>query len=83
MPDALHVGTIRKNSDDELRISLDEFKGHRLLDLRIFSAFTAAKVPMPTKKGVAIAVEKIPALIAALQAAEAKANELGWIGTAR
>ncbi|EYD75011.1 hypothetical protein Rumeso_03435 [Rubellimicrobium mesophilum DSM 19309] len=28
--------SLRKNSREELRVSLDEFKGHRLLNLRVW-----------------------------------------------
>jgi hypothetical protein len=71
---------LRKNSREEIRVSLDEFKGTRLVDLRLFSTFTAANVPMPTKKGVSLSVAKLGELIDGLEKARAEAVELGWIG---
>jgi hypothetical protein len=74
------IAVIKKNTQDELRVTLDEFRGARLVDIRVFSTFTAANVPMPTKKGVAIGVGKIGDLIEALGKAKAEAEAMGWIG---
>lgn len=74
------IATIGKNASEEVRVTLDEFKGHRLCDARVFSAFSAAAVPMPTKKGLSVRVDMLPDLIAALQQAEITARMMGWIG---
>jgi hypothetical protein len=79
MSEPLLIATIQKNGSEELRVSLDHFRGHDLLDIRVFAAFTAANVPMPTKKGLSIRVDLIPELREALEAAEAKARELGLL----
>lgn len=71
------VGAVKKNSQEEVRIAINEFKGHVLLDLRVYAEFSAAKVPMATQKGVSIRATAIPDLIALLQRAEVKARELG------
>lgn len=73
------VATIGKNSREEIRVTLDEFKGAQLVDIRIFAPFTAANVPMPTKKGVSLRLSALPELIAGLQRAEALAREQGLI----
>ena len=75
----IKVATIRKNAEEQVRVSIEEFHGFILVDVRIFSAFTAAKVPMATKRGVSINVAMLPDLVAALQAAEVKACALGLI----
>ena len=81
MTEPVHIATIRKNgSGDEVRVTLDNFKGHDTLDLRVFSAFTAANVPMPTKKGLTVAVRLLPELELALRQAEGKARELRMLG---
>jgi hypothetical protein len=66
--------------DAQVRIALDEFKGNRTVDVRVFEQFTAAKAYMPTKRGVTLGLAKLPELVRALQDAEAKARELGLIG---
>lgn len=76
------VAEIAKNSSESVRIVLDTFKGHQLVDLRVFGTFSAASVPMPTKKGLSLNVALIPDLIEALQRAEAKARAMGWTGGA-
>lgn len=58
--------TIRKNANEELRVSLDEFRGHRLVNLRVW--FKAEDGEMrPGKQGVALRVELLPELMEALR----------------
>jgi hypothetical protein len=64
----------------EVRITLDRFKGVPTVDVRWFEPFTPAMVPMPTRKGVTLGVERLPELARALAEAEAKASELGLLG---
>lgn len=73
------IATIDKNRGSEVRVALTEFKGQRLVDLRVYCGFTAANVPMPTKRGIALSVGNLPELVAALRAAEARARELGFL----
>lgn len=82
MTDPVTVATIGKNQREEVRIVLDTFKGHQLVDIRVFAAFSAASVPMPTKKGLSLNVASIPELIEALKQARDEAVALGWIGGA-
>jgi hypothetical protein len=65
--------------DGEVRVTLDEFKGHLTVDIRLFEPFTPAKVLMPTRKGVTLGLCKLPDLARALASAEAKARELGLL----
>jgi hypothetical protein len=72
-----------KNSREHLRVALDEYQGHKLVDLRVTTELTQGTgVRVPTKKGVSVNVSHLPALVVAFTAAEAKARELGWIGGA-
>jgi hypothetical protein len=75
----LKVATIRKNAEEQVRVSIEDFHGFILADVRIYSAFTAAKVPMATKRGVSIQIGMLPDLVEALQAAELMARALGLI----
>ena len=48
--------TLRKNSREELRVSVDELRGHRLLNLRVW--FEAEDGTMrPGKQGLALRLE--------------------------
>ncbi len=76
------VAEITKNSSESVRVVLGTFKGHQLVDLRVFATFSAASVPMPTKKGLSVNVALIPDLIEALRQAHQKAADLGWTGGA-
>lgn len=77
---AVTVAAIGKNQRDEVRVVLDTFKGQRLVDVRVFSAFTSSNIVMPTKKGVSLQAGLLPELIEALTLARDKAEEMGWIG---
>ncbi|MES2343644.1 MAG: PC4/YdbC family ssDNA-binding protein [Pseudomonadota bacterium] len=76
------IGTIEKNTREDIRVTLTEFKGTRFADVRVYAGFlsTAEDVRGPTKAGVAISFERLPEFVRTLQAAEAKARELGLIG---
>lgn len=64
-----HVATIRKNAREELRVTLENFKGHDILSLRVW--FDAGEGEMrPGKQGLALRVELMPDLMEALRAAE-------------
>jgi hypothetical protein len=75
------IATLDKNKGSEIRVALSEYRGQQLVDIRTFLAFTEAKVPMATKKGISLGVHHLPALVKALKAAETMARELGMIGT--
>jgi hypothetical protein len=76
---AIVVATLAKG-DGEVRVTLDEYRGCQTIDVRLFEPFTAAKVPMATKRGITLALARLPELARALASAEAKARELGLIG---
>lgn len=58
MSDSLPIATIKKNSREEIRVSLDVFNGHRLFNMRVF--FEAEDGSMrPGKNGLAFKVDKL------------------------
>ncbi|HEY1561279.1 MAG TPA: transcriptional coactivator p15/PC4 family protein [Caulobacteraceae bacterium] len=74
------IAELRKNARERVRVALDQWQGHHLLDLRVTTQFTAgADVWAPTRKGLSLNVAMIPALRNALDAAEAQARALGLI----
>ncbi len=64
---------------ETLRVALTD--GGHVLDLRACSPISStSRTLSPTGRGVTLAVDHLPKLIRALQAAQAKAVELGLIG---
>lgn len=75
------IATLQKNQRERIRIALDHFQGHDLLDIRVTTQIgQTADVWSPTKKGVAISVALLPDLRIAVAEAEERARSLGLIG---
>lgn len=75
-----HIAIVRKNAVEEVRVALTEFCGKDLVDVRIFQEFAGANGERtPTRKGLALHVSKLPALIAALEAAREAAERRGLL----
>ena len=81
MPEPFFLAIIEKNSREDCRIALDEYKGHTLIDVRVWADFAAGPVATrcATKKGVALDVSRLPDLIAALEAAKDEAERRGLL----
>ncbi len=72
------IAAIEKTRTQDIRVRLLEFHGRSYVDIRLFVIANATE-RVPTKKGVAIPPPLLPALIAALEAAERKARADGLI----
>ena len=59
-----------KNSFEEVRISLTEFKGKELIDIRVYFKPDGEEEMKPTKKGITISLDKFPELKKGLLALE-------------
>jgi hypothetical protein len=60
------IAEIQKNLKERLRVSIEEYRGHKFIDLRVY--FEAENGEWkPTKKGIALNRESIDAVIDALQ----------------
>jgi hypothetical protein len=75
--DTVTIAEIEKNRRETLRVTLGTFKEHRLCQMRVWAGSNGEAVP--TKSGFAIQTHLIADLRAALDRAEAKARELGWL----
>jgi len=64
------IASIEKNSMEEVRVSLTEFKGKELIDLRVYYQPEDGEEKRPTKKGITISPEKFPELKKAILALE-------------
>ena len=62
---------------DAVIVSLSTYEGHNLVDLRTHAMKEGRLIPTP--KGLAMAVRRLPELAAAVTKALAKARELGLI----
>ena len=76
------IAVIPKNATEELRVTLTEFGGHDLCDLRVFTEYASGETG-PTKRGVTLRVGQLAALIEALVSAEATARNAGLTGRVR
>ena len=63
------VAIFAKNSREQVRVSLSEYRGHQLLNLWVFWTPDKGTTWHPSKKGLAISVEKLPMLLGSLHQA--------------
>ncbi len=74
------IATVEKNASEELRVALGEYRGHNLVNVRIWASYdSAGSEKRPTKKGFALRIERLPELIAGLEKAEAAARAAGLL----
>lgn len=71
------VADLEKNATERVRITLTEYNGRDLCDIRVYTEYKTTGEIGPTKKGVSLRVEMLPALISALTEAHAKAVAAG------
>ncbi len=71
------IKTIKKNTLDEIRVELSEYRGHNLIAIRVYSDFGDGEEKKPTKKGLTCNVSLIPVLREALEKADAEARKAG------
>lgn len=50
------IGVVPKNSLEEIRVAIEEYKGYELLDIRVYFHADHGE-PRPTKKGISINLE--------------------------
>lgn len=67
-----------KNSREDFRFSLGEYKGHKFIDMRVY-AREEGKDPAPTKKGLAVSPAIWAQFRGALEQVEAAMIQEGWI----
>ncbi|MBW1991101.1 MAG: transcriptional coactivator p15/PC4 family protein [Deltaproteobacteria bacterium] len=64
------IAKVTKNARETLFFSLSEFRGHRLIDIRVFVPGDAEDEWVPTRKGVSLAVGLYPEFKQALAQVE-------------
>ena len=73
------IATIPKSTIAELRVRLTRFKGHDLVDVRLFQEPDDSDERMPTKRGITLRVDRLHELVEALHQAEAEARKAGLL----
>jgi hypothetical protein len=63
------IAIIPKNPMEDIRVSWEEYRGHRYLDIRVYTEIDGKADRMPTKKGVTLRPDLVPELIKALEGA--------------
>jgi len=71
------VASIAKNSRESIRVSLDSYREHDYIDLRLYADNGVEQVP--TRKGLTIRPDLLPTVIEALHKAEAAARKTGLL----
>ena len=72
------VGSFPKNDREDVRVSLSKFKGYDLLGVRVWYK-SENDDPRPSKSGITIRVEMLPALLELMQQAKEIALEKGLL----
>lgn len=70
-----------RRRSESVHVTLSQYEGRSLINVRVYSTGTDG-IDRPTPKGIAMAVDKLPALAQALAKAESKAREIGLINEA-
>ncbi len=77
-----HIGMIRKNGREEIRVALDEFETkdatYDMISVRVF--YEDGGEYRPGRNGLNVRVELLPAIVAALRDAETEARKAGLLG---
>ena len=68
------IADLEKNASERVRVTLTEYNGRALCDVRVYTEYKTTGEIGPTKKGISFRVEMLPALIAALTEAHGKAQ---------
>ena len=70
MSDKKLLATIPRTATEEIQIGINEYKGKKYLDLRIFYTTDGGNSWLPTKKGVSIYPENLDMLKEAIEQAQ-------------
>ena len=64
----MQIATIPKNAREEIRVEVQDFKGHRLLNIRVWYDDGAGEY-RPGKQGIALRLDRLSDLCSALEKA--------------
>lgn len=78
MTDTL-IAEVQKNARERIRLELTEYKGHKLVSLRVYADTGGGGPPVPTPKGITCKVTLLPDLVRAMADAERMARAEGLL----
>lgn len=70
----MEIGAVKKNSGQRIQVTLESYKGHELIDLRVYY-LDSDNTWKPSPKGVAIPKRSIQEVIDLLQEAKSRMQE--------
>ena len=73
------VCEIQKNAQEKIIFRVDEYKGHRFIDMRVFVPGQNGRQDVATKKGLAVSPALWPQFKRALAQVEAAMIGQGWL----
>lgn len=77
------IADLEKNGRERVRVSLDTYAGHDLIDIRVAVQLSEGTgLWAPTKKGISLRIAQLPALRVALAEAESQARAAGMFAGA-
>lgn len=68
------VAKFAKNTREEVRVSIDEFKGRKLINIRVWYMHPDTEAMLPGKQGMTLSVEKFDLLKTAIAQLGEKLN---------
>jgi|GEM_PF-1519927 hypothetical protein len=69
-----HIAVFQKNSREQIRVVVKEYRGHEIVDIRVYWTKDRAEW-FPSRKGLAITTDKLPMLLGALHKAAEMVGE--------
>ena len=72
------ITTFRKNTAEEVRVSIGEYKGKQYASIRVYVENDFSEW-IPTKKGITLSVDVLPELVRAVKMLEAEAIRAGLV----
>ena len=73
------VKSFSKNKFQEIRVSISEYQGNDLIDIRVWASRPGSEEMIPTAKGVSINVKLYPELKEGVLALEGELKEAGLL----
>ncbi len=73
------VSTVKKNSIDELRISIDEYNGYKYVSVRTWTEKSDSKEKIATRNGVTLPFRTLGEIIDTLKRIESSAKKRGYL----
>jgi hypothetical protein len=71
------VAQFKKNASEEVRVSIGEFQGHKLINMRVYFR-SATSEWLPSRKGLALGIDRYRELADAVQKVGQALQDLGF-----